>query len=89
MKKSPSVAFFYKKIRTTGKDELETYLRNAPLNYNELQFMLNVIEGYTNTELSYLHQKSRSRVAQIKRELFTRLHAYEIRKEHLAKLKSL
>ena len=51
-RKSPSIIYVYKKIRTTKKSELYKQLQESPLTTRELAFIGNVIDGLSITELS-------------------------------------
>lgn len=78
MKKSPAVIYFYKKVYNTKKSELYNELEEAPLTVHEYAFMCDVIAGLSNKELAAKCHKSPSRIAQWKRELCERLHAFDI-----------
>lgn len=77
-RKSPSVAYFYKKIRTTRKSELFDWLDDSPLTTREYAFISDVIEGLSLDELALKFHKTPSRISHWKRELCEKLHEFDI-----------
>ena len=77
-KKSPAVKYVYRKILTTRKSELLEQLEESPLTKNELSFIKDVIDGMSLTELSDKYNKTYSRISQWKREVFEKVHAFDI-----------
>ena len=77
-RKSPSLAYFYKKQRTTSKSELYDWLDDSPLNSRDYAFISDVIEGFSLTELSDKYHKTASRCSHWKREVCDRLQEYDI-----------
>lgn len=77
-RKSPSVAYVYRKISITKKSELYEQLEDSPLSVRDFAFICDVIAGLTITELADKFHKSPSRVAQWKREVCQKIHAYDM-----------
>lgn len=77
-KKSPSVAYFDKKRRTTKKSEFYDWLDDSPITAREYAFICDVVEGLSNTELAEKFHKSESRISHWKREVCETLHEYDI-----------
>lgn len=78
MRKSPAVAYYTKKIRITGKEQLYSELEDAPLSSREFAFIADIIEGLDLDELATKYKISYSRVASWKREMFEVMHAYDM-----------
>ena len=76
-KKSPSVIYVYKKIRTTRKSELYRQLQDSPLTTRELAFIGNIIDGLSIAELSENFHLSPSRISEWKREVCEKIHAFD------------
>ncbi len=77
-KKSPSVAYFEKKRRTTKKSDFYDWLDESPITAREYAFICDVVEGLSNTELAEKFHKSESRISHWKREVCEALHEYDI-----------
>ena len=75
-----SVAYYTNKIRFTERPVLLSELQRAPLKKRDYQFVLDIIEGYSYKELAFKYNKSESRICKWKREIFTQLHQYDIRR---------
>lgn len=80
MEKSNSVAYVVRKIKTTGRSQLMEELQEAPLNETERNFILDIINGLSYSELAAKYNKSESRIGKWKRELCERLARYDKRK---------
>lgn len=78
MRKSPSVAYYIIKIRTTPKSALYAELEDAPLRSREYAFISDIIEGLNMKELSDKYNLSQSRIAKWKREIFEKMHSYDM-----------
>ena len=76
-RKSPSIIYVYKKIRTTKKSELYKQLQESPLTTRELAFIGNVIDGLSITELSEQFHLSPSRISEWKREICQKIQAFD------------
>ena len=76
-RKSPSVIYVYKKIRTTRKSELYRQLQDSPLTTRELAFIGNIIDGLSIAELSENFHLSPSRISEWKREVCEKIHAFD------------
>lgn len=77
-RKSPSLVYFYKKVRTTQKSELFDWLDDSPLTAREFAFISDVIEGLSLAELADKFHKSQTRISHWKHEVCEKIHAYEI-----------
>jgi len=77
-RKSPSVIYVYKKIRTTKKSELYEQLKETPLTAHDYSLICDVITGLNITELSDKYFLSASRISQWKREVCQKIHAFDI-----------
>ena len=77
-KKSPSVAYFDKKRRTTKKSEFYDWLDDSPLSAKDYALISDVVEGLSIKELADKFHKSESRIARWKRDVCERLHEYDI-----------
>ena len=77
-KKSPSVAYFDKKRRTTKKSEFYDWLDDSPLSTKDYALISDVVEGLSNKELADKFHKSESRIARWKRDVCEKLHEYDI-----------
>lgn len=77
-KKTPSVNYVYKKIRTTRKSDLLKQLEDIPLSAREYSFMCDIIAGLDLTDLAEKYHKTYSRVSQWKREVFEKIHAFDV-----------
>lgn len=77
-RKSPSVVYVYKKIRTTKKSVLQAQLEESPLTVHDNSFIKDLMEGLNITELSSKYFLSASRISQWKREVCEKIHAFDI-----------
>ena len=77
-RKSPSLAYFDKKRRTTKKSEFYDWLDDSPLRAKDYAFISDVVEGLSNKELADKFHKSESRIARWKREVCDKLQEYDI-----------
>lgn len=77
-RKSPSLFYFCKKLRTTPKSEFYEWLDDSPLNTREYAFICDVVEGFSLTELADKYHKTASRCSHWKREVCEKLHQYDI-----------
>ena len=77
-RKSPSVAFVYKKISTTKKSVLYEELEDSPLSVRDYAFACDIIAGLCIQELSDKYHKSPARISQWKREVCEKIHAFDI-----------
>lgn len=77
-KKSPSVAYFDKKRRTTKKSEFYDWLDESPLSSKDYALISDVVEGLSNKELAAKYHKSESRIARWKRDVCEKLQEYDI-----------
>lgn len=78
MKKSPSVFYVHRKIRTTGKSELLKQIEECPLTDLDRELVRAMISGLSIKELSGKFCKSASRISQWKRETCEKIHAFDI-----------
>ena len=77
-KKSPAVAYVYRKIRTSKKSVLLSELEDSPLSVHDLAFMRDMITGLNITELADKYNKSPARISQWKREVCEKVHSFDI-----------
>lgn len=77
-RKSPSVAYVYKKIRTTRKSVLYEELEDSPLSVRDYAFTCDIIAGLSIQELSDKFHKTPARISQWKREVCEKIHAFDI-----------
>ena len=77
-KKSPSVVYFFKKVRTTRKSELFDWLDDSPLSTKEYAFISDVIEGLSLIELADKFHKTPSRISHWKREVCEKLLEFDV-----------
>lgn len=77
-RKSPSVAYVYKKISTTRKSVLYKELEDSPLSVRDYAFMCDIIAGLCIQELADKYHKTPARISQWKREVCEKVHAFDI-----------
>ena len=77
-RKSPSVAYVYKKINTTKKSVLYEELEDSPLNVRDYAFMCDIVAGLSIQELSDKYCKTPARISQWKREVCEKVHAFDL-----------
>lgn len=77
-RKSPAISYVYKKIRTTKKTLIIEQLKECPITTTEYNFIVDVMDGLSITELSDKYNKSLSRISQWKREICEKIHAFDI-----------
>lgn len=80
MTKTPAVAYYTRKIRSTPRSRLYDEIEDAPLKKQDRNFLYDIIEGLSYKELSIKYCKSQSRIYKWKRELFERMHKYDTQK---------
>lgn len=78
MQKSPAVAYYARKIKTTRRSLLQAEIEDAPLNNNERSFLIDIVAGLSYKELAYKYSLSQSRIAKWKRNVFERMHKYDM-----------
>lgn len=77
-RKSPAVAYVYRKISTTKKSVLFAELEDSPLSVHDFAFICDIIAGLNITELSDKYHKTPARISQWKREVCEKVHAFDI-----------
>ena len=77
-RRSPAVAYVYKKISTTRKSVLYEELEDSPLSIRDYAFMCDIIAGLCIQELSDKYHKTPARISQWKREVCEKVHAFDI-----------
>jgi len=77
-KRSPAVAYVYKKISTTKKSVLFEELEDSPLSVRDFAFMCDIIAGLCIQDLSDKYHKTPARISQWKREVCEKVHAFDI-----------
>lgn len=80
MNKTPAVAYYSRKIRTTDRETLFNEIENAPLKKMERYFLWDIVEGMTYKELAVKYNKSEARIYQIKRKIFEFMTLYDKRR---------
>lgn len=76
--KSPSVAYYNQKIRTTKKSQLLIEWADAPLTEKEKNFLLDVLEKTPIKELSSKYCMTDSGISKYKRRIFEKLHQFDM-----------
>lgn len=79
MKQTPAMAYTQHKISSISKSELVEYLAEAPLTAEERHLVFSISEGMRYKELAKEFCLSESRISKWKRDVFTRLHRYDMR----------
>lgn len=77
-RRSPAVAYFYKKISITKKSVLYAELEDSPLSIRDFAFICDIIAGLSIQELSDKYHKTPARISQWKREVCEKVHAFDI-----------
>ena len=77
-KKTPSLNYVYKKIKTTKKSELYKQLEDSPLSVHEFAFACDIIAGLNLMELAEKYNLSYSRTSQWKREVCEKIHQFDM-----------
>jgi hypothetical protein len=77
-RKTPAVAYVYKKISITKKSVIYAWLEDSPLNIRDYSFMCDIVEGLSIQELSDKYHKTPARISQWKREVCEKVHAFDI-----------
>ena len=77
-RKSPSVAYVYKKISTTRKSVLYEELEDSPLSVRDYAFMCDIIAGLCIQDLSDKYHQPPARISHWKREVCEKVHACDI-----------
>lgn len=80
MEKTPAVAYYTRKIRTTDRIQLSEEIERAPLKKLDRHFLWDIVEGLTYKELSVKYNKSEARIGQWKREIFERMTMFDRRR---------
>lgn len=76
--KSPSVAYYEHKIKTTKKSQLLIEWSDAPLTEKERQFLVDVLERTPLKELSAKYYMTDSGISKYKRRIFEKLHQFDM-----------
>lgn len=77
-RKSPAIAYYSRKIKTSNKKVLIEELKDAPIKKLDFNFMLDILDGFSYKELAEKYNKSEKRIGQWKHDLFIKLHAYDM-----------
>lgn len=77
-KKTPAVAYVYKKISITRKSVIYEWLEDSPLNIRDKSFMRDIVNGLSIQELSDKYNKTPARISQWKREVCEKIHTFDI-----------
>lgn len=81
MQKTPSVAYFTRRLQTAGREEIYEVIEDAPLKTKDYAFLADIVEGLSNQALAQKYHKSPSRISQWKRSVFEQMHQYELHHE--------
>lgn len=82
MTKTPAVAYYARKIRSTKRSVLYDEIEEAPLKKLDRNFLYDIIDGLSYKELSVKYCKSTSRIYRWKRSIFERMHKYDLQKTY-------
>lgn len=77
-RKTPAVAYVYKKISITRKSVLYAWLEDSPLNVRDFAFTCDIVAGLSIQELADKYNKTPARISQWKREVCEKIHAFDI-----------
>lgn len=77
-RRSPAVAYVYKKISITKKSVLYAELEDSPLSIRDFAFICDIINGLSIQELADKYNKSPARISQWKREVCEKVHTFDI-----------
>ena len=80
MTKTPAVAYFTRKIRTTSRNALQAEIEDAPLKDQDRNFLTDIIAGMSYKELAAKYRKSESRIYKWKRKIYETMTKYETQK---------
>lgn len=76
--KSPSVAYYEHKIKTTKRSQLIIEWADAPLTTKERNFLLDILEKLPIKELSAKYYMTDSGISKYKRRIFEKLHQFDM-----------
>ena len=77
-RKTPAVAYVYKKISITRKSVLYAWLEDSPLNIRDNSLMRDIVDGLSIQELADKYNKTPARISQWKREVCEKIHTFDI-----------
>ena len=77
-RKTPAVAYVYKKISITRKSVLYAWLEDSPLNVRDFAFTCDIVAGLSIQELADKYNKTPARISQWKREVCEKIHTFDI-----------
>lgn len=77
--KSPAVAYMSYKLKSTGRKDFFIYVQNAPLKLKEIDFITDVYNGLSYQELAEKYNRSEAAVYKFKRNIFEKLHSYDMK----------
>lgn len=77
-RRSPAVAYVYKKISITKKSVLFAELEDSPLSIRDFAFICDIIAGLCIQELADKYNKSPARISQWKREVCKKIHTFDL-----------
>ena len=78
MCKSPAVAYYTRKIRSTSRQKLYDEIEDAPLRKKDRYFLLDIVEGMTYKELAGKYYKSEAAIYKWKRKVFESMFRYDM-----------
>lgn len=79
MEKSPAVAYYTRKIRSTDRFTLYNEIDNAPLTRKDRHFLYDIIEGLSYKELAVKYCISEAGIYKWKRKTFETMHRFYMR----------
>jgi hypothetical protein len=77
-RRSPAVAYVYKKISITKKSVLYAELEDSPLSIRDFAFVRDIINGLCIQELADKYHKTPARISQWKREVCKKIHTFDL-----------
>lgn len=76
--KTPAVAYIKYKFKTTGRQDFILYIKNTPLKLREIDFVIDIYNGASYKELASKYKISIEAVYKRKRNIFEKLHHYDM-----------
>lgn len=76
--KTPAVAYYINKMKTTARSRIKEQLQDAPVSRTDRSFLLDIYDGLTYEELAEKFNKTKSGIAQWKRRLCERMLRFDL-----------
>lgn len=80
MEKTPAVAFYSRKIRSTDRLTLFEEIDMAPLTKKDRYFLYDIVEGLSYKELANKYCITEAGIYKWKRKVFENMHRYYMRR---------